>query len=107
MFGNRRDITLLLYERFAGMPKRVAAEAAFAAFWKLTMLASTQRDAVDVDHHRMCARINLRDEAVETDEMQITAIGDRIGTGDAFAAGVLHRYAVEKMLAVRPIPDWG
>lgn len=54
------------------------------------MLASTQRAVIDVDHHRMSARIDLREEAVETDEMQITGIVDRIGTGDAFAAGVLH-----------------
>lgn len=92
VFGNHRDIALLLGQDFADTAdrERVAAEAAFAAFPKLALLASTRRNLVDVDHHRLSARIDLRGGAVETPDTHIAGIVDRIGTGDAFAAGVLH-----------------
>ena len=45
---------------------------------------------MDSDHHRISARIDKRDGHAETGETAVTGIVDRIGTGDAFAAGVLH-----------------
>jgi 2-dehydro-3-deoxygluconokinase len=93
LFGNHRDISLLLGRDFSGDGadrRREAAEAAFAAFPKLRFIASTARHVVDADHHRVSARVDSRETAVQTEEMAVTGIVDRIGAGDAFAAGVLH-----------------
>ena len=92
LIGNHRDISLLLGREFSGDGadrRREAAEAAFAAFSNLKLIASTARHLVTGDHHRIAARVDSRDGAHQTDEMAVTGILDRIGTGDAFAAGVL------------------
>jgi 2-dehydro-3-deoxygluconokinase len=93
MFGNHLDIALLLDRTFSSNAeerRREAAEAAFAAFPKLQMIASTARHVEHVDLHRLSARIDARDRAAQTEEMELAGIVDRIGGGDAFAAGVLH-----------------
>ena len=95
LIGNHRDISLLLGKKFSGDGadrRREAAEAAFAAFPRLHLIASTARHIVASDHHRIAARVDARDGAHQTDEIDVTGIIDRIGTGDAFAAGVLHSW---------------
>ncbi|MEG3084374.1 sugar kinase [Sphingomonas sp. PB2P12] len=93
MFGNHRDIALLLGRDFSGDAedrRRDAAEAAFEAFPRLQTIASTARHVEHVDLHRLSARIDTRATHVQTDEVVLAGIVDRIGGGDAFAAGVLH-----------------
>jgi 2-dehydro-3-deoxygluconokinase len=93
LFGNHRDIALLLGKDFGGDGedrRRISAEAAFAAFPKLQLIASTARHLEDVDRHRLSARIDARHGHAQTEEVALSGIVDRIGAGDAFAAGVLH-----------------
>ncbi len=93
MFGNHRDISLLLGTKFSGDGsdrRREASEAAFAAFPKLRMIASTARHIDDADRHRISARVDTPDGAAQTDEVIVAGIIDRIGAGDAFATGILH-----------------
>ncbi len=93
MFGNHRDIALLLGRDFGGDSedrRRIAAEAAFEAFPKLQLIASTARHVEDADRQRLSARIDARDGVAQTEEVTLAAIVDRIGAGDAFASGVLH-----------------
>jgi 2-dehydro-3-deoxygluconokinase len=93
LFGNHRDISLLLGSEFSGEGegrRREAAEAAFAAFPKLRFIASTARHVVDADTHRIAARIDSRERTAQTEEVAVSGIVDRIGGGDAFAAGILH-----------------
>jgi len=93
LFGNHRDIALLLGRDFRGdgeARRREAAEAALAAFPQLRLIASTARHIVDADTHRIAARIDGRQGSAQTEEMVVAGIVDRIGAGDAFAAGVLH-----------------
>lgn len=93
LFGNHRDIALLLDRPFSGEGperRREAAEAAFAAFPKLKRIASTARHVEDADCHRLAARIDTPERGFQTEEVRIAGIVDRIGGGDAFAAGVLH-----------------
>jgi 2-dehydro-3-deoxygluconokinase len=95
LFGNHRDLSLVLGQEFSGEGedrRREAAEAGFAAFPGLKLIASTARHTVSADHHRIAARVDLRDCAHQTDEVDVTGIVDRIGAGDAFAAGVLHAH---------------
>jgi len=97
LFGNHRDIQLLTGEDFSGdglERRREAAQAGFAAFPNLKLIASTARHVIDVDHHRIAARVDLPDSMAHTKEVDVTGIIDRIGTGDAFAAGVLHKYLI-------------
>ena len=92
-FGNHRDISLLLAREFSSEGEerqREAAAAAFAAFPGLQAIASTARHAVDCDHHRLSARIDTIEHQFHTQEVQLAGIVDRIGAGDAFAAGLLH-----------------
>ncbi|RYD47806.1 MAG: sugar kinase, partial [Sphingomonadales bacterium] len=93
LFGNHRDVSLLLDRSFSGEGpdrRREAAEAAFGEFPKLRTIASTARHVLDSDRHRISARVDTRDGSHETSEAEISGIVDRIGAGDAFAAGVLH-----------------
>lgn len=95
LIGNHRDISLLLGRTFSGDGadrRREAAEAAFAAFPKLQLIASTARHIVTSDHHRIAARVDSRIAEHQTAEIDVTGIVERIGTGDAFAAGVLHAW---------------
>ncbi len=92
-FGNHRDIALLLDQPFSGdgeARRREAAQAAFDAFPNLKLIASTARHVDDADRHRIAARLDARDGSWQTDEVIVAGIVDRIGAGDAFAAGVLH-----------------
>jgi 2-dehydro-3-deoxygluconokinase len=92
LIGNHRDIALLLGRPFSGdgeARRREAAEAAFEAFPRLELIASTARHLVTSDHHRISARVDSREGRCQTEEIDVTGIVDRIGTGDAFAAGVL------------------
>lgn len=102
LFGDYRDISLLLGRPVAGErpeDRRAAAEAAFAAFDRLQLIASTIRRADYVDSNRLSARIDTRGEHVETAETVIPGIVDRVGTGDAFAAGILHGLAEKATIA--------
>lgn len=93
LFGNHRDIALLLDKPFSGEGedrRQEAAEAAFAAFPKLSLIASTARHVEDSDRHCLSARIDARNGYAQTEEVAVSGIVDRIGAGDAFAAGVLH-----------------
>ena len=107
MFGNHRDVALLLgRDDFAGEGedrRRAAAQAAFAAFPRLRTIASTARHVEHVDLNRLSARIDTRTGVAQTDEVILSGIVDRIGGGDAFAAGVLHglRTGQDEMGAAR------
>jgi len=103
LFGNHRDLSLLLGRDFSGdgpERRREAAEAAFEAFPGLKLIASTARHVTDADTHRIAARIDGRDGSAQTGEIVVAGIVDRIGAGDAFAAGILHG-----MLSGRDL-DW-
>jgi 2-dehydro-3-deoxygluconokinase len=89
LFGNHRDIALLLGSA-APANARDCALAALKAFPNLRGIAATSRVVDSHDQHRLAARIDTRAAAFEAPEVRITGIVDRIGTGDAFVAGVLH-----------------
>jgi len=103
LIGNHRDISLLLGRDFSGERedrRREAAVAAFDAFPNLELIASTARHLVTSDHHRIAARVDSRADGYQTGELDVTGIVDRIGTGDAFAAGVLDGWLGGADLAV-------
>src|SRR5207248_1754889 len=101
LFGNHRDISLLLGREFGGEGperRREAALAAFDAFPDLHWIASTARHIEESGAQRIAARIDTREQASQTDEVVLSEMVDRIGAGDAFAAGVLHGLLGDKDL---------
>lgn len=95
VFADYRDIGVVLGGEFPQdtLEARVeaAAQQAFAAFPQLQLMACTQRVAHNVDHHSLGAMLVPRSGAVaRAPSEELTPIIDRIGGGDAFAAGVLH-----------------
>lgn len=95
IFANHRDIALVLGENFDGMhPRtafRAAAEAAFTAFPRLQHFAATLRLSGGVQQQELGAVLALRDgRLLESAPYLLDGIVDRIGGGDAFAAGLLH-----------------
>lgn len=68
-----------------------AAARAFAAFPRLQRITSTIRSQYSVDHHALGAIMVTRAGHVHRiEDRELPSIVDRIGGGDAFAAGVLH-----------------
>ena len=95
VFADYRDIEVVLGLSFTeeDVVARVerAAQAAFAAFPALQWMACTQRQALSVDHHALGALLLGRDGSrAQAPTRQLPGIVDRIGGGDAFAAGILH-----------------
>jgi 2-dehydro-3-deoxygluconokinase len=90
-FADQRDIALVLKRPELAQGDRGAAmQTAFAAFPQLKRIAATIRTQHSVDRHDLSATLYTRDGFVSARTFQLQDIVDRIGTGDAFAAGVLH-----------------
>jgi 2-dehydro-3-deoxygluconokinase len=91
VFGDERDIGLVLGRTFEGEDRRVrAAAAAFEAFPRLQRIACTVRMPRSVDAQDYGAVMFTRNGAHQVDAVDLSGIVDRVGTGDAFAAGVIH-----------------
>lgn len=88
VFGDERDIGLVLGKSFADTDAAVAA--AFAAFPHLKRVAHTTRASHSVDRQDYGARMHTRTGSHEVSAVELSGIVDRVGTGDAFAAGVIH-----------------
>jgi len=107
LFGDERDVALVLGTTFAGdttARRQAAAQAAFDAFPHLERICATVRIEHSVDDHELSAILHTRQGGVShAQPVRLCGIVDRIGTGDAFAAGVLHgllnRWSDERTLA--------
>jgi 2-dehydro-3-deoxygluconokinase len=91
-FVNEKDIALILGDAALGekTARPAAFAAAFAAFPTLQIIAATTREQTSVDDHRLAAEIVTRNDRVVAGPVDLPNVVDRIGGGDAFAAGVLH-----------------
>jgi len=92
LFAGPRDIALALGRPELADPTRAAelARTAFAAFPNLTQLAWTVPVQHSAGEHELSAFLHTRTRAVTGGSYRLAGMVDRIGTGDAFAAGVLH-----------------
>ena len=95
LFADHRDMGVVLggqYPQAEALERvRAAAADAFAAFPHLRWMACTLRTPRNVDHHALAGVLVGRDGAVAlAPALEVGPIVDRIGGGDAFAAGVLH-----------------
>jgi 2-dehydro-3-deoxygluconokinase len=71
---------------------QASASAALKAFPRLRHVANLARTEHNVDRHDISAMLASRDAFLSTRAFELEAIVDRIGTGDAFAAGLLHGF---------------
>ena len=93
LFAGARDAALLFgVQIVADSPEsafRQAAATVLAACPKLEYIATTQRAVHSAEHHDLTGYFADRRERCVTAPMSLQPIVDRIGSGDAFAAGVL------------------
>lgn len=91
-FVNERDAALILGRDYGtGEAARAAARAdLFAAFPSIELIAATTRSQESVDDHDLGAEIHSRTAAARAPAVSLSSVIDRIGAGDAFAAGVLY-----------------
>jgi 2-dehydro-3-deoxygluconokinase len=91
-FADQRDIALVLGRSGLAHPggRDEAAQAAFEAFPRLQALAATIRTQHGTCRHSLSATLHTREHRHATGTLELEGIVDRIGTGDAFAAGMLH-----------------
>jgi len=94
LFGDERDVALVLGATFEGdlvTRRQAAAEAAFDAFPNLERICATVRVEHGVHDQELSATLHTRQGgACRTAPLRLSGVVDRIGGGDAFAAGVLH-----------------
>lgn len=91
VFAEARDVALLTGEKPASHAE--AARIAFDRFPNLRRIAHTERTVVSADHHELCAHMHTRAAHFRTQARTVSGIVDRIGGGDAFAAGLIHGLA--------------
>lgn len=81
IFGDERDFAFMLDG---------TADAAFEAFKQLQFIACTTRDRRSADVQQLAGCLRGRRDTYTSRSYPLYGIVDRIGAGDAFAAGVLH-----------------
>ena len=81
IFGAERDFAFMLGGK---------ADAAFEAFQHLQFIACTHRARQSVDVQQLAGSLRSRRDTYTTRPYSLYGIVDRIGAGDAFAAGVMH-----------------
>lgn len=96
VFADHRDIGIVLRRDFTVLPAAqrdaAAATAAFDAFPQIRRIVGTRREQHSVDCHDLAAQCFARERAWQVPARRLDGIVDRIGAGDAFAAGVLHGF---------------
>ncbi len=90
-FAEARDVSLITAEHVTTSEQ--AAQIAFARYPNLQRIAHTERNVISADHHELSAVSITRKGLTRTRAHAVTGIVDRIGGGDAFAAGLLHGIA--------------
>lgn len=109
VFAEERDMALILGGDYQKLPAterfQASAADAFAMFPHLKRVATTVRTQRSVDDHDLAAKLMTREGLVTTRTYSIGRIIDRIGSGDAFAAGVLH--GIETGLGDQGALDFG
>ncbi|HEX5049112.1 MAG TPA: sugar kinase [Gammaproteobacteria bacterium] len=94
LFADERMLAMLLPDEKqaaeASDPFAALAAAAFARFKNLERIATSTRVEHDVDRHVLGGRCAEARGVADAEPRSIAGIVDRIGSGDAFAAGLLH-----------------
>lgn len=94
VFGDDRDIAFMFgFNPANATPeerRRLAAKEAFAAMPGLQWIAYTERTRHAADVQQLAGTLHDREHVYTTRPYALQGIVDRIGAGDAYAAGILH-----------------
>lgn len=91
IFGDERDIAFMLgFKAAAADQRREAADFAFEKFRNLQYIICTERARSSVDVQQLTGLLFDKSATYTSRSYPLQGIVDRIGAGDAFAAGVLH-----------------
>jgi 2-dehydro-3-deoxygluconokinase len=95
LYADERTLAMILPpDRVAGLDGFAPLAAAALAEWPaLAYVAATTRHEDDVDHQTLGGLLATRGGVHEVAPRRLGSIVDRIGSGDAFAAGLLHGLA--------------
>jgi 2-dehydro-3-deoxygluconokinase len=89
LFADDRDIELML-------GSSATTATAFEQFPSLRWIARTQRRVHSVEKQLYSGEFVSRSVQLKSREYDLSGIVERIGAGDAFAAGALHRLLVDE-----------
>ncbi len=102
LLGNPHDIARMFGGDFAGQPAReahaAAAATAMAACPSIRYVAATHRIVHSADHHTLTGYLADRSAIACSRAFELNPVLERIGAGDAFAAGVLHSLCADLQL---------
>lgn len=101
IFANDYDLTSIL-DRVPSStnPRSLGlASLAFDALPRLQLLATAERVVHTSDHHGLTAHLAVRGDSYVSNALDLPNVVDRIGGGDAFAAGILDAYLDGKALS--------
>jgi 2-dehydro-3-deoxygluconokinase len=91
IFGDDRDLAFMLGFKATGDDaRREAADLAFKTFKQLRYIVCTERARASVDVQQLTGLLFDAKSTYTSRSYSLHGIVDRIGGGDAFAAGVLH-----------------
>lgn len=94
LFAGRRAVAMMAGGNYSsGDPDEgfwQAAQAMFALSPRLGHMAATRREVLSSDRQNLSALLADRDGLASSPTTVLEKIVDRVGTGDAFAAGVVH-----------------
>lgn len=88
MIAGTRDFNNCLDENYGGF--EAAKSDLFKKFENLKYIANTKRESLSSSHNRISAKIYSHDQTFSSKEYDLPQIVDRVGTGDAFAGGLIH-----------------
>ncbi|AMQ56827.1 sugar kinase [Algoriphagus sanaruensis] len=88
MIAGVRDFNQCLNQSFEDFDS--VRDFAFTNFPKLTHLVKTDRESINTSHNRMSAGIYTSTDQYFSKNYDLIPIVDRVGTGDAFAGGLIY-----------------
>ncbi|EAZ82880.1 sugar kinase [Algoriphagus machipongonensis] len=88
MIASDRDFNNCLNTEFDDFES--AKAGAFNKFENLKYITKTNRTSISSSHNRISASLSSRENIYHSREYDLTPIVDRVGTGDAFAGGLIH-----------------
>ncbi len=91
LFANDHDLGRVI-DLPAANPQRelMHAKRAFDALPRLQLITSAFRTTASVESHTLAAEVVTRNEQARTEPVTLHNVVDRIGSGDAYAAGIIH-----------------
>jgi 2-dehydro-3-deoxygluconokinase len=96
IIGGKRDFNQCLNQNYQSFEE--AGKSAFEQFENLEMIIKTNRIVHSASHNTLSAESFTKNSSYSTKKIEIQSIIDRVGTGDAFASGLIFGLINEKSI---------